>query len=146
MAKPLTFAVGSEYRKNNYSIAQGEWASYIYGGAQSYPGFAPTDAGSFGRTGYAGLCRRCLRSDQAPACRRGGPLRTLSDFGSVWSGKFNARYDFNDKIGIRGTVSNGFRAPTLAEAYYSSVNVGPGSTFGQLPPNSAAAQLLGFPS
>jgi iron complex outermembrane receptor protein len=47
-------------------------------------------------------------------------------------------------LGIRGTVSNGFRAPTLAESYYSSVNVGPGSTFGQLPPNSSAAQVLGF--
>lgn len=73
-----------------------------------------------------------------------GRYEHYSDFGSAWSGKFNARYDFSPAFALRGTVSNGFRAPTLAEEYYSSVNVGPGSTFGQLPPNSAAASLLGF--
>jgi len=143
-AKPVTLALGAEYRKANYSITQGEWASYIYGGAQSYPGFAPTDAGSFGRNSYA------LYADVAADPVAGlhvdvaGRYEHYSDFGSAFSGKATARYDFSPAIGVRGTVSNGFRAPTLAESYYSSVNVGPGSTFGQLPPNSAAAQTLGF--
>lgn len=144
MSKPLTLAFGGEYRQGNYSIAQGEYASYIYGGGQSYPGFAPTDAGSWGRQSYAGYVDVAFDPIERLHVDVAGRYEHYSDFGSAWSGKFNARYDFNDKIGIRGTVSNGFRAPTLAEAYYSSVNVGPGSTFGQLPPNSAAAQTLGF--
>jgi iron complex outermembrane receptor protein len=45
---------------------------------------------------------------------------------------------------IRGTVSSGFRAPTLAEEFYSGTNVAPGFAFGQLPANSAAAVLAGF--
>ena len=45
---------------------------------------------------------------------------------------------------IRGTVSTGFRAPTLAESYYSATNVSPTSAFVQLAPNSAAARLLGI--
>jgi len=45
---------------------------------------------------------------------------------------------------LRGTVSNGFRAPTLAEEFYSGTNVSPTSADVQLPPNSAAAQLAGF--
>jgi iron complex outermembrane receptor protein len=45
---------------------------------------------------------------------------------------------------VRGTVSTGFRAPTLAESYYSATNVSPTSAFVQLAPNSPAARLLGI--
>jgi iron complex outermembrane receptor protein len=55
-----------------------------------------------------------------------------------------ARYDFNQQWAIRGTVSNGFRAPTLAEEYYSGTNVGPTFAEAQLPPNSPAALDAGF--
>ncbi len=144
MAKPLTLALGAEYRKNNYSIAQGEYASYAFGGGQSYPGFAPTDAGQFSRSNYAGYIDVALDPVDGLHLDAAGRYEHYSDFGSVYIGKFNARYDFSPAFAVRGTVSNGFRAPTLAESYYSSVNVGPGTTFGQLPPNSTAAQTLGF--
>ncbi len=145
LAKPLTFAIGGEWRHGSYSIAKGEYSSYAYGGAQSYPGFAPTDAGGYSRTGYAGYADLAVDPVTGLHVDLAGRFEHYSDFGSVTTGKFNARYDFSPAFGIRGTVSNGFRAPTLAEEYYSSVNVGPGTTFGQLPPNSDAAQLLGFP-
>ena len=73
-----------------------------------------------------------------------GRYEHYSDFGSATVGKFTGRYDFNDMFAIRGTVSTGFRAPTLAEEHYFGVNVAPSSAFGQLPPNSAAAALAGF--
>jgi iron complex outermembrane receptor protein len=47
-------------------------------------------------------------------------------------------------IAVRGTISTGFRAPTLAESYYSATNVSPTSAFVQLAPNSPAARLLGI--
>ena len=47
-------------------------------------------------------------------------------------------------IAIRGTLSTGFRAPTLAEEFYTAVNVSPTSATVQLPANSAAAALLGL--
>lgn len=145
LAKPLTLALGAEGRKDQYSIGQGEYSSYILGGAQSYPGFAPTDAGAYSRTGYAGYIDIAVDPITGLHLDAAGRYEHFSDFGGVTTGKFNARYDFAPEFAIRGTVSNGFRAPTLAEEYYSSVNVGPGTTFGQLPPNSAAAQSLGFP-
>lgn len=145
LAKPLTFAFGGEWRHGTYSITKGEYTSYAYGGAQSYPGFAPTDAGTNSRTGWAGYADIAVDPVAGLHLDLAGRYEHYSDFGSVTTGKFNARYDFSPEFGIRGTVSNGFRAPTLAEEFYSSVNVGPGSTFGQLPPNSAAAQILGFP-
>jgi iron complex outermembrane receptor protein len=73
-----------------------------------------------------------------------GRYEHYSDFGSATVGKATVRYDFSPAIAIRGTVSNGFRAPTLAEEYYSGVNVGPSSAEGQIPPNSAAAASAGF--
>ena len=48
------------------------------------------------------------------------------------------------ELAVRGTVSNGFRAPTLAEEYYSSTNVTSTSASVQLPPNSPGGRLLGL--
>src|SRR5258708_18187597 len=45
---------------------------------------------------------------------------------------------------IRGRVSNGLRAPTLQEEFYSATNVAPTFAVVQLPANSAAAHLVGF--
>ena len=67
-----------------------------------------------------------------------------SDFGTTTTYKGTARYDFSPAVAIRGTIASGFRAPTLAESYYSATNVSPTSAFVQLPANSAAAKLLGF--
>ena len=53
------------------------------------------------------------------------------------------RYDFSPKVGIRGTISNGFRAPSLAEEHFSSVNVSPDTASGILPVNSLSARELG---
>ena len=73
-----------------------------------------------------------------------GRYEHYSDFGGTTVGKFTARYDFNPMIAIRGTISTGFRAPTLEEEYYSGTNVSPTSADVQLPPNSPAAAVAGF--
>jgi iron complex outermembrane receptor protein len=46
-------------------------------------------------------------------------------------------------VALRSTVSNGFRAPTMAEQFYSATNVSPTSAFVQLAPNSPGAVLVG---
>ncbi len=50
-----------------------------------------------------------------------GALRTeqYSDFGGVFTGKFATRYSITDNFALRGSVSNGFRAPSLQELNYS---------------------------
>jgi iron complex outermembrane receptor protein len=144
LAKPITLAFGGNYRKDNYTIVAGEPASYYKGGAQAYPGFAPSDSGSNGREAYAGYIDLAVDPVTGMHIDLAGRYEHYSDFGNVWTGKATARYDFSPAFALRGTVSNGFRAPTLAEAYYSSVNVGPGTIFGQFPPNSPASTALGF--
>src|SRR5690606_15207270 len=46
----------------------------------------------------------------------------FDDFGSELSGKLSARYAFNDAVALRGTVSTGFRAPSLAQEYFQTVS------------------------
>ena len=58
--------------------------------------------------------------------------------------KGTTRFDISPAFALRGTVATGFRAPTLAESYYSATNVSPTSATVQLPANSAAAKILGF--
>jgi iron complex outermembrane receptor protein len=73
-----------------------------------------------------------------------GRVEHYTDFGDTQIGKITARYDFNPQWAVRGTVSTGFRAPTLAEEFYTAVNVSPTADTIQFPADSAAANLLGL--
>jgi iron complex outermembrane receptor protein len=146
MAGPLNVAFGAEYRRESYTVGAGTPDSYLSGGAQSYPGFAPTDAGDHSRVNYAGYVDFAGKPIDKLYLDLAGRYEHYSDFGSTTVGKLTGRYDFTADYAVRGTISTGFRAPTLAEEYYSSTNVGPGTAFVQLPPNAAAAQLLGLGS
>jgi iron complex outermembrane receptor protein len=143
LSKPITFAFGGQYR-DAYGIGSGEFGSYYSGGAQSYPGFSPSDAGVNVRRAEAAYVDFAIDPIKNLHLDLAGRYEHYSDFGSVYTGKVTARYDFSPAFALRGTVSNGFRAPTLAEEFYSSVNVGPGFVAGQFPPNSSAASALGF--
>ncbi len=144
MAGPLNVAFGGEYRKNTYTIGSGDAGSIYKEGGQSYPGFRPTDAGEHTRENESLYLD--IAANPTKGLKLDGAVRYehYTDFGDKVIFKANGRYDFSDMIALRGTVSTGFRAPTLAEEYYSATNVSPTSATVQLPANSAAAKLLGF--
>jgi len=144
LASPLNVAFGFAHRRDTYTIGAGPPISYVDGGASSYPGFTPLDANSNSRrndAGYIDLAVKPIEGLQVDGAAR---FEHYSDFGNATIGKLTARYDFSPEFALRGTVNNGFRAPTLAEEYYSSTNVGPSTAYVQLPPNSAAGKLLGL--
>ena len=143
-AEPLTLAFGGEFKRDTYSIKSGDAGSIYKEGAQSYPGFQPTDAGSHGRNAWSGYIDLSAKPVDAWTIDVAGRYEHYSDFGGRVIGKLTTRYDFSSAFAIRGTVSTGIRAPTLAESYYSATNVSPTSAVVQLPPNSAAAAILGF--
>ncbi|WP_375393648.1 TonB-dependent receptor plug domain-containing protein [uncultured Sphingomonas sp.] len=144
LAKPLNLAFGGEYRRNRYEIGAGDAASTYKEGGQSYPGFRQSDAGVHSREAESAYLD--IAANPIDAWKIDGAVRYehYSDFGSKVIFKGTTRYDFTPAFALRGTVSTGFRAPTLAESYYSATNVSPTSAFVQLPANSAAAKLLGF--
>ena len=140
---PLSLAVGLEHRIDTYEIGVGDVASRYKEGSQSYPGFLLTDAGHYRRNNVAvyldlaGSPIDKLKLDAAIRWER------FSDFGRSLVGKLTERYDVSPTFSLRSTVSSGFRAPTMAEQFYSSTNVAPRTAFVQLVPNSAGAALIG---
>ena len=144
LASPLNLAFGGELRHDTFSIIAGDTPSYFGSGAQSFIGYTPLDAGTNGRVNYAGYVDLAADVIKGLHLDLAGRYEHYSDFGDDEVGKVNGRYDFNPMIAVRGTVSSGFRAPTLQEEFYSGTNVGPTSAFVQLPADSAAAQLAGF--
>ena len=144
LPKPLSLALGAEFRRNTFAIEQGSPNSVFGFGAASYPGFAASDEGSHSRTNSAGYVDIALNPVTDWKIDLAGRFEHYSDFGSAEVGKFTTRYDLTPEFAVRGTVSNGFRAPTLAEEYYSATNVTPTSANVQLPANSPAAELAGF--
>ncbi|WP_229259942.1 TonB-dependent receptor plug domain-containing protein [Duganella aquatilis] len=143
-ATPLSVAAGLEYRRDTYEIGAGDAASRYKEGSQSYPGFSLTDAGSHNRNNksvYIDLAGSPIANLKLDVAAR---YENYSDFGSARVGKITGRYDFTPEFALRGTVSNGFRAPTMAEQYYSATNVSPTQASVQLAPNSPAAALVGI--
>ena len=144
LAGPLNVAFGGEYRRSAYAIGAGDPSSYIGSGAQSYPGFQPADASIHSRKNYAGYVDLSTKPIDQLRVDLAGRFEHYDDFGSKTVDKVTARYDFIPEFGIRGTVSTGFRAPTLAEEYYRATNVSPDSATVQLQPNSKSAADLGL--
>ena len=135
LPNPVTVAFGAEYRNESYDIGAGDADSYFFdpntlipgtsnpyaGGSQVYPGLTPEVAGDFTRHSKAAYID--LESDLTDKWSAGIAARyeDYSDAGSTRSGKLSTRYQLTPTFALRGTVSNGFRAPSLAQQNYESV-------------------------
>jgi iron complex outermembrane receptor protein len=127
----LNLALGLEARREGYQILAGEPASFnspdvgaIPGaapGAQGFLGFSPlneVDKHRENASAYVDAEAQVTDKFLLAAAVRG---ETYSDFGKVVAGKLSARYDFTPSFAIRGTVSNGFRAPSLQQQFFTSI-------------------------
>ena len=144
MAKPLTIAFGGEYRKETYRITAGDAASTFLEGGQSFPGYTAGDAGSLRREAEAAYVNVIATPTPEWTVDLAGRFEHFSDFGNTVIGKLTTRYDFSEAFALRGTVSTGFRAPTLQESGYSATNVGATSATLQLAPSSPGSAAAGF--
>ena len=162
-AAPLNVAFGAEVRRENYQIQAGEPDSYRDGGvpnqaggpaaigAQVFPGFRPSNAVNESRASAAGYVD--VEGDPSTWLRIGaaGRAERYSDFGGTIDGKLSARLQPDRRLVVRGSVSTGFRAPSLAQSFFSStatnfLNLGQGLVPVEaltLPVASPAAQVLG---
>lgn len=153
-AKPLSVAVGGEFRYERYQIEPGDIPSFVAGpipgraaGAQVFPGFQPRNETDEDRTNV-GLYLD-LENDITDNFLLGVATRfeSYSDFGSLATGKISGRYEFVEGLAMRGAISTGFRAPSLAQSYFSTIatNFIDGVPFevGTFPVTSPVAQALG---
>ncbi len=137
-AQPLSVAWGGEFRRDHYGLRAGELASYNGGGqpildgpdsgkvaaigAQVFPGFRPSDATDRSRTneaGYVDLATNLVPSWMVDVA---GRVEHYSDFGSTTDGKFSTRWEPIKGYALRGSISNGFRAPSLGQEWFSTTS------------------------
>jgi iron complex outermembrane receptor protein len=161
--KPLTFGAGATARTEQYKIGQGAPAGYAFGtstiiggpnngqlaapGVQGFTTYQPQDVADIKRTvmgAYLSLEQQFTEKFQVGIAGRG---EHYNDFGWTATGKVSARYDFTPDVALRGTVSNGFRAPSVGQVGFSNSTVTwvGGSQFNTriLPVSNPAAQALG---
>lgn len=133
---PLNLAFGAAVRVDNYQIEAGEEASWVNGGhpdrngniaavgAQVFTGFRPDQAVNETRSNIGVYAD--LEADVTSVFRLAGAARfeNYSDFGSTITGKLATRVKVADAFVVRGAVSTGFRAPNMAQSYYSHVSTG----------------------
>ena len=163
LAGPLNVAMGTEFRRENYQIHAGEPGSYADGGvpdrfggraaigAQVFPGFRPSNAVDASRNSVAGYVD--AEGNVAGWLRLGaaGRAEHYSDFGNTLNGKISARVQPDPRFVVRGSMSTGFRAPSLGQSFFSAtatnfLNLGQGLVPVEsltLPVDSAPARVLG---
>lgn len=139
----LDLAWGAEHRLEIFSLSAGSPLSYLYGGSQAQQGLTPQNAGSWSRDIWAGYVDVDTHVTKKLDIDFAGRFEHYTDFGNTENGKLSARYAFTPRFAIRGTISNGFRAPTLAEEHFSTLGLQPNGATALLPANSYAASLLG---
>lgn len=168
LPKPAQLSWGLEHRYERYVEAEGEPASYIDGGyvypsgpwagsrppagLQSFVGNAASDAGSASRNSVAGYLDLGANITKEWFLSGAARYEHYSDSsGNAAAGKLATRYEIAPGLGIRGTVNNGFRAPSLAQQIFSvtqstgtrQANSTVSYLSAYLPPESAAAKALG---
>ncbi|MBK7163272.1 MAG: TonB-dependent receptor [Sphingomonadales bacterium] len=154
----ISLAFGGEYRDENYKIVAGELQSYVNGpfsappfgaagGSQVFPGFRPSNATDESRDSYAGYVELDADLSSSFTLQLAGRYEHYSDFGSTVNGKAAARFEPIDGLAFRGSISTGFRAPSLAQQSFATTstnNVG-GTLIeiGTFPVSSPVAIALG---
>lgn len=117
----LNVAFGAEYRFEKYKIVPGEEASYIDGGAQSFPGFSPLNEVNEDRNSVGVYAD--VEADITDKFLVGiaGRYEDYTDFGNTINGKLSLRYKILENLFVRGAISSGFRAPSLHQQYFNNI-------------------------
>lgn len=161
IAQGVTVSFGGEFRYERYKLYAGEPDSYRYGGAtingtpkasgsEGYPGYQPSDASTVHRTNVSGYADIALDVTKEWLLDIAERFENYSDFGFVSTQKLATRYKVADNFNIRGSVSTGFRAPSLQQTNFSNTNtsiIAGNLVYTKLVPNySSIAKAAGIPA
>lgn len=142
----MNLAFGAEFRTEQFSIFAGEEGSYSTydtagrpitnpatqtaptdpisgelrpGGSQGFPGYSPANEVKKNRNNVSLYTDAEFDVTDKLLVSTAVRFENYSDFGSTLNGKLAARLKATDNINFRGSLSTGFRAPSLAQVYYN---------------------------
>lgn len=142
----ISFAIGAEYRRDDFEIKSGDEEAYTNrqaldeagqpifdeSGAPVYPGnglfaqgalyFSDTSQVDVDRHSYAFYVDLDADITERWNVALAGRFEDYSDFGTTSNGKLATRYTFSSEFALRSSVSTGFRAPSLQQQYYTAIN------------------------
>jgi len=149
---PVNIATGIEFRREGYQSSPGDQASYVAGpvtigeaggdariGAQGGSGLQPSDTVDVDRNSFAVFVDAEFSITDTFLLSAAARFEDFDDFGDTTNGKLAARWEIADGFALRGAVSTGFRAPSLAQAFFS----GSSNSFG---PGGALISTLNLPA
>jgi iron complex outermembrane receptor protein len=130
MFDSLMVAGGYEWHAESFEVTAGNVDSYKAGpytnqgfgiGSNGFPGFKPTAAGVFSRQNQAFYVD--VEAQVTEDLLIGTAIRyeDYSSFGTDTNYKITGQYNITDDFSLRGSISTGFRAPTVGQANYSNV-------------------------
>jgi iron complex outermembrane recepter protein len=168
LPNPVSVAIGGVYRRETYEIVAGETASWINGGhldqdsaatppgespplapagSSVFSGFSPTDASDNSRNNVGAYLDMESNLTRQVLLNIAGRYEHYSDFGSKVTGKAALRVQPSPKLVFRAAASTGFRAPGLAQSWFSHVttNFIAGSLVevGNFPVSNRASRIFG---
>jgi len=128
----INFATGLEWRRESYRQKEGDLASYAVGdlafdpdtglsqgfgvGSNGFPGYNPQSSGKWSRGNWAFYTDFEIHMSDAFLFGLAARYEDFSDFGSTFDGKVSARMILNETLTLRGSVSTGFKAPTVGQS------------------------------
>ncbi len=143
----LSVSFGTEWRREEYQLTEGELNSYVAGpvrvgannpfitgagatafaapGSQVFPGFQPV-IGGVDVTNPNSRENVSLYAELDADITSGwnvqvaGRFEDYTDFGSTLNGKLASRLELVDGLALRGAVSTGFRAPSLQQQFFAA--------------------------
>jgi iron complex outermembrane receptor protein len=89
-------------------------------GSQGFPGYGSKNVVDKSRSNFSAYVD--TEFDITKELLLSGAVRfeNYTDFGSTVNGKIASRFKVSDKVNLRGSISTGFRAPSLAQVYYNT--------------------------
>ncbi len=136
---PLNLALGFEYRIEAFDVEAGgnnSWfidrdpnnpayrglAAQGFGvGSNGFNGFPPNIAGENDRGSYATYIDLETNVSKDVLVGVAGRYEDYETFGDTLNGKATARWQATDYMALRGSISTGFRAPTVGQANIENV-------------------------
>ncbi len=91
----------------------------LSGGSQGFPGYSPDNEVDRSRTNYGVYFDAELNASDNLMFAGALRYETYSDFGSTFNFKLASRFKITNNLALRGSISSGFRAPSLAQLYYN---------------------------
>ena len=128
----FNLSLGAELRIEKYRTKAGDSASWNnydpslnkFGGAQNSRVFSPADVVNKNRYVPSAYIDYESNFSSRFLLDLASRFEYYSDFGGNFAGKLAARFKLFDKLTLRGSISNGFRAPSLQQTYFSAITGG----------------------